>query len=183
MPARWPSGAAPDCFLGAIAAAGLGWGWFEAGWVRLRELELELPGLPAELDGLRIAHLSDFHLGVPLARRARGRAGGGLGRRAPPGSRRDHRRPAHAPAGRAAAARARRAAAGTGLRGARQSRHGDLPRPAGARLEPAEPRAGGAAAGRGRARRAARPQRLDRGRAPADDRPLVAEGRSERAVA
>jgi predicted MPP superfamily phosphohydrolase len=32
--------------------------------VRLRELELELPGLPPELDGLRIAHLSDFHLGV-----------------------------------------------------------------------------------------------------------------------
>ena len=24
-----------------------------------------IPGLPAELDGLRIAHLSDFHLGVP----------------------------------------------------------------------------------------------------------------------
>jgi uncharacterized protein len=51
--------------LGAVAAAGLGWGWFEAGWVRLRELELELPGLPAELEGLRIVHLSDFHLGVP----------------------------------------------------------------------------------------------------------------------
>ena len=32
--------------------------------MRLRALELELPGLPAELDGLRIAHLSDFHLGV-----------------------------------------------------------------------------------------------------------------------
>ena len=28
-------------------------------------LELHLPGLPPELDGLRIAHLSDFHLGVP----------------------------------------------------------------------------------------------------------------------
>jgi len=28
-------------------------------------LELELPGLPDELDGLRIAHLSDFHLGTP----------------------------------------------------------------------------------------------------------------------
>jgi predicted MPP superfamily phosphohydrolase len=38
---------------------------FEAGWVRLRELELELPRLPQELDGLRIVHLSDFHLGVP----------------------------------------------------------------------------------------------------------------------
>ena len=28
-------------------------------------LELELRGLPEELDGLRIAHLSDFHFGVP----------------------------------------------------------------------------------------------------------------------
>jgi predicted MPP superfamily phosphohydrolase len=52
-------------FLGNAALIGLGWGWFEAGWVRLRELDVEVPGLPAELDGLRIAHLSDFHLGVP----------------------------------------------------------------------------------------------------------------------
>jgi hypothetical protein len=51
--------------LGAVAAAGLGWGWFEAGWVRLRERELELPSLPPALDGLRIGHLSDFHLGIP----------------------------------------------------------------------------------------------------------------------
>jgi predicted MPP superfamily phosphohydrolase len=41
------------------------WGWFEAGWVRLRTLECPVPGLPEELAGLRIAHLSDFHLGVP----------------------------------------------------------------------------------------------------------------------
>lgn len=27
--------------------------------------DVEVPGLPSELDGLRIAHLSDFHLGVP----------------------------------------------------------------------------------------------------------------------
>ena len=53
----------PAAFL-APALAGA-WGVFEAGWVRLRRLELELPGLPAELDGLRIAHLSDFHLGSP----------------------------------------------------------------------------------------------------------------------
>ena len=33
--------------------------------MRLRILEVRLPGLPPELDGLRIAHLSDFHLGVP----------------------------------------------------------------------------------------------------------------------
>jgi predicted MPP superfamily phosphohydrolase len=48
-----------------LAAAGLAWGLFEAGWVRLRTLELPLPGLPRDLDGLRIAHLSDFHLGLP----------------------------------------------------------------------------------------------------------------------
>jgi len=41
------------------------WGWFEAGWVRLRVREVAIPGLPPELDGLRIAHLSDFHLGIP----------------------------------------------------------------------------------------------------------------------
>ena len=51
--------------FGGIAAAGLGWGWFEAGWARFRLLDVPIPGLPAELDGLRIAHLSDFHLGVP----------------------------------------------------------------------------------------------------------------------
>jgi len=33
--------------------------------VRLRVREVVLPGLPPELDGLRIAHLSDFHLGTP----------------------------------------------------------------------------------------------------------------------
>ena len=33
--------------------------------MRLRVLELPVHGLPPELDGLRIAHLSDFHLGVP----------------------------------------------------------------------------------------------------------------------
>jgi hypothetical protein len=51
------------------------YGAFEAGWVRLRTLELGIDGLPAELDGLRIAHLSDFHLGVPsLGERATARA-------------------------------------------------------------------------------------------------------------
>jgi uncharacterized protein len=50
---------------GATAAAGLAWGHFEAGWVRLETLACPLPGLPPELEGLRIAHLSDFHLGFP----------------------------------------------------------------------------------------------------------------------
>jgi predicted MPP superfamily phosphohydrolase len=51
------------------------YGFFEAGWVRLRTVELEVDGLPPELDGLRIAHLSDFHLGLPsLGERATARA-------------------------------------------------------------------------------------------------------------
>jgi uncharacterized protein len=49
----------------AAAGAGLAYGWFEAGWLRARVVELPLERLPTELDGLRIAHLSDFHLGLP----------------------------------------------------------------------------------------------------------------------
>jgi predicted MPP superfamily phosphohydrolase len=51
--------------FGAAAGGALAWGWFEAGWVRLRTLDVRLPGLAAELAGLRVAHLSDFHLGLP----------------------------------------------------------------------------------------------------------------------
>jgi predicted MPP superfamily phosphohydrolase len=51
------------------------YGLLEAGWLRVRVLELEVPELPRELDGVRIAHLSDFHLGVPsLGTRATARA-------------------------------------------------------------------------------------------------------------
>ena len=50
---------------GALLGAAMAWGLVEAGWPRLRVLEVDVPGLPVELDGLRIAHLSDFHLGVP----------------------------------------------------------------------------------------------------------------------
>jgi predicted MPP superfamily phosphohydrolase len=49
----------------AASAAGLAWGHFEAGWVRLETLRAPFPGLRPELDGLRIAHLSDLHLGFP----------------------------------------------------------------------------------------------------------------------
>jgi uncharacterized protein len=55
----------PLVVVGALGAAAVVWGWFEAGWPRLRALDVRLPGLPPELAGLRIAHLSDFHLGVP----------------------------------------------------------------------------------------------------------------------
>jgi predicted MPP superfamily phosphohydrolase len=52
--------------------------------VRLRVRELSLPGLPLELDGLRIAHLSDFHLGMPSrGRRAVERAVGWVAERQP----------------------------------------------------------------------------------------------------
>jgi uncharacterized protein len=51
--------------LGAVALGGIAWGWFEAGWVRLRSIDVEVQGMPPDLDGLRIAHLSDFHLGMP----------------------------------------------------------------------------------------------------------------------
>jgi predicted MPP superfamily phosphohydrolase len=50
---------------GAGAAAAAAWGWFEAGWVQLESLPVRVRRLPAELDGLRVAHLSDFHLGMP----------------------------------------------------------------------------------------------------------------------
>lgn len=59
------SRAGPLILLGAAAAAGLAWGHFEAGWLRTRTLACPLPGLPPELRGLRIVHLSDFHLGMP----------------------------------------------------------------------------------------------------------------------
>jgi uncharacterized protein len=48
-----------------LAVVGLAYAWFEAGWLRTRVLEIGLAGLPPELEGLRIAHLSDFHLGMP----------------------------------------------------------------------------------------------------------------------
>jgi predicted MPP superfamily phosphohydrolase len=54
--------------LGTLASLALGaalWGHFEAGWVRLRSILVPIPGLPRELDGLRVVHLSDFHLGFP----------------------------------------------------------------------------------------------------------------------
>jgi predicted MPP superfamily phosphohydrolase len=58
-----------------LAALLVAYGALEAGWVRLRVLELSVDGLPPELDGVRIAHLSDFHLGVPsLGERASRRA-------------------------------------------------------------------------------------------------------------
>jgi uncharacterized protein len=54
----------PVWALGVVSAGALAWGAFEAQWLRLRRLDLAVRGLPAALDGLRILHLSDLHLGT-----------------------------------------------------------------------------------------------------------------------
>jgi predicted MPP superfamily phosphohydrolase len=51
--------------LGGAGAALAAWSLFEAQWVEGRELTVGVPGLPAELDGLTILHLTDFHAGTP----------------------------------------------------------------------------------------------------------------------
>jgi predicted MPP superfamily phosphohydrolase len=60
-----PSLRAVAAATGGAAGALAAWGWFEAGWARLRTLETPLEGLHPDLVGLRVAHLSDFHLGIP----------------------------------------------------------------------------------------------------------------------
>ena len=60
---------------GAVAAGGLAWSLFEAQWVELGQRDVPINGLPPELDGLRVLHLSDFHLGtVSFNSRTLGRA-------------------------------------------------------------------------------------------------------------
>ena len=62
--------------LSVAGVAIAGWAWFEAGWLRTRVIDLPIDGLPEALDGLRIGHLSDFHLGalLSLGNRASARA-------------------------------------------------------------------------------------------------------------
>jgi predicted MPP superfamily phosphohydrolase len=56
---------------GALAVGALAWGLYESQWVACRTVDVPVRPLPPELDGLRILHLSDFHLGMPsLNRRA-----------------------------------------------------------------------------------------------------------------
>ena len=71
--------------VAAAAGACLVYGWIEAGWLRTRVVEVAIAGLPAALDGLRIGHLSDFHLGAPLSRgnRASEHAAGWIASRRP----------------------------------------------------------------------------------------------------
>jgi uncharacterized protein len=51
----------PILAAGGIAAI---WGLFEAQWVEFRRVDVPLAGLPQELDGFSILHLSDLHLGT-----------------------------------------------------------------------------------------------------------------------
>lgn len=50
--------------VGGAVAVGAAWGLYESQWVELNEVDAPLPGLAPELDGFRILHLSDFHLGT-----------------------------------------------------------------------------------------------------------------------
>ena len=65
---RWPAGLAGLWVLAALAGlAGLaGWAlWLAARRVRLRRQTLGLPHWPVELAGLRVAVVSDLHIGGP----------------------------------------------------------------------------------------------------------------------
>ncbi|HXV34079.1 MAG TPA: metallophosphoesterase [Gaiellaceae bacterium] len=50
--------------VAVVAAAGLAWALFEAQWVEYLERDAPVVGLPPELDGFRVLHISDFHLGT-----------------------------------------------------------------------------------------------------------------------
>ncbi|MBD0291268.1 MAG: metallophosphoesterase [Thermoleophilia bacterium] len=49
---------------GAAAAALAGWSLWEAQWVERRRADVWIPGLAPPLEGLKILHLSDLHLGT-----------------------------------------------------------------------------------------------------------------------
>ena len=71
--------------LGCVVLLVCAYGWTEAGWLRRRVVDVPIRDLPQELDGVRIGHLSDFHLGAPLSRgnRASEQAARWVGERAP----------------------------------------------------------------------------------------------------
>jgi len=50
--------------LGALGGAAGAWSLFESQWVEFNEVEVPIERLPSDLDGFRILHLSDFHLGT-----------------------------------------------------------------------------------------------------------------------
>jgi uncharacterized protein len=50
--------------LGLLAAGGAGWSFFvEPNWIRIENVELNLPRLAPEFSGIRIAQISDIHMG------------------------------------------------------------------------------------------------------------------------
>src|SRR4029078_447112 len=64
----------PATVIVCLAVACLVYGWFEAGWLRTRVLDVEIEGLSLGLAGLRITPRSDSHLGSPLSRGTRASA-------------------------------------------------------------------------------------------------------------
>jgi predicted MPP superfamily phosphohydrolase len=54
--------------LACASVAILAYGWIEAGWLCTRVTEVTVADLPRALDGVRIGHLSDFHLGARVSR-------------------------------------------------------------------------------------------------------------------
>jgi predicted MPP superfamily phosphohydrolase len=71
--------------LGGLVVGLLLSGWLEAGWLRRRVRHVTISDLPVELDGMRIAHLSDFHFGAALSlgNRAGSRAAAWVSERRP----------------------------------------------------------------------------------------------------
>jgi predicted MPP superfamily phosphohydrolase len=51
--------------IAALAAAGAAWALWEATWLELRHLDIPVVALHPDLDGVRIAHLADLHVGLP----------------------------------------------------------------------------------------------------------------------
>ena len=49
----------------SVAAAGVAWGLYESQWVQRIVRSVPITGLDPALDGLRIGHLSDLHVGAP----------------------------------------------------------------------------------------------------------------------
>ncbi|MFA6030159.1 MAG: metallophosphoesterase [Elusimicrobiota bacterium] len=67
---RWAGPAHRGAAWGVLllAAFSVGWSLFDAARVpRVREVEVRLPRLPRELDGLRVVQLSDLHLGLSVS--------------------------------------------------------------------------------------------------------------------
>jgi predicted MPP superfamily phosphohydrolase len=54
----------PFCSAATLGLAAVAYMVFEAQWIRCREVELSVPGLPPEWSGLRVLHLSDVHAGL-----------------------------------------------------------------------------------------------------------------------